>query len=81
MSNRLIWEHWTIDTLGRVRPGEAGVPDPIATGWVDRGAGVGSIEEVGGQPADSAHLPSEVLDLLDRRYPGARWFLPARRAA
>ena len=73
-------EPWTIDEYGRVRP----ATDPQtcrAVGWVDDAGGVGAIDRLDGEPAHAGRLPVEILDLLERRYPGTRWFVPARRAA
>jgi len=79
--HKLTWERWTIDDLGRVRPSDGPDPDGRAHGWIDPRAGVGGIDEVAGEPADGARLPAEVLDLLERRYPRTRWFVPIHRAA
>lgn len=78
----LDWEHWAIDDVGRVRRVVNDAEgEERARGWIDPGAGVGGIDQVAGEPAEANHLPSELLDLLERRYPGVRWFVPARRAA
>ncbi|MEQ8770251.1 MAG: hypothetical protein RIB60_07050 [Phycisphaerales bacterium] len=65
---------WTIDELGHVR---AGAEDDLslAAGWVDTGSQTGAIERLNGEPAVSDRLPTEVLDVLERRYPGTRWFV------
>lgn len=67
---------WAIDGQGRVRPGN-GVADALAAGWVDTSAQVGAIEKLDGVRAVSACLPAEVLDVLEQRYPGTRWFVSA----
>ncbi len=68
-------DSWAIDELGHVR---AGVADDLslAAGWVDTGSQTGAIERLNGEPAVSDRLPTEVLDVLERRYPGTRWFVP-----
>ena len=67
-------DSWTIDELGHVRAGLD--PDlALAAGWVDVGSHVGAIEALNGEPAVSERLPTEVLDVLERRYPGTRWFV------
>ncbi len=69
---------WTIDELGHVR---ADCPDELslAAGWVDTGSQVGAIERLNGEPAVSDRLPTEVLDVLERRYPGTRWMVATGR--
>ena len=70
------WRDWAIDELGRVRESrKAG--EVYATGRVEERGTVGAIDEIAGQPARADRVPTEVLDVLERRYPGRRWFVKA----
>lgn len=70
------WRTWAIDELGRVRESRE-VDSALAVGRVEAVGTVGSIEQIAGEPAVSDRVPTEVLDVLERRYPGRRWFVKA----
>lgn len=71
---------WWINDLGRIVE-EAAASDAVASGWVDCPAGVGGITRVHGMDADLTGLPVEVLDLLEKKYPGTRWMVATGKRA
>lgn len=75
-------ERWLIEADGEIRSAPVGRPGPsldgavVAHGRVDPGRGFGSVRLV---PEFGDRL-ALVLDMLDARYPGTRWFvLPGSR--
>ena len=74
-------KRWTIDDAGHIRLGAARDPKAArALGWVDPTGHVGGVEFVDGEPAAIELLPTEILDLLQGRFPGTRWLVGDGRA-
>ncbi|MFG0305413.1 MAG: hypothetical protein ACF8Q5_04275 [Phycisphaerales bacterium JB040] len=80
VSNHRNAARWTMEPTGKIRLGApARSPRSArparADGWIDASGHIGAVETVDGEPAHVELLPSEVLDLLEARFPGTRWFV------
>lgn len=69
-------KQWIMEPSGKIRFGTPVAGKVMrAFGWVDTTGHIGGVENVDGEPATVELLPSEVLDLLEARFPGTRWFV------
>ena len=73
---------WSMDLSGKVRLGKVDPTTSVrAKGWVDLKGSIGGVETIDGEVAAVDLLPSEVLDMLEQRFPGTRWFIGEGRSS
>ncbi|MFT5423847.1 MAG: hypothetical protein ACI89L_001638 [Phycisphaerales bacterium] len=82
VSSNVGGQDWSMDTSGKVRMGKF-KPKEVAraSGWVDAKGHIGGVESIDGEVATVDTLPCEVLDLLEQRFPGTRWFVGEARSS
>lgn len=82
VSSNIGGQDWSMDTTGKIRMGSFKPTETArASGWVDSKGSIGGVEAIEGEVATVDTLPCEVLDLLEQRFPGTRWFVGAGRSS
>jgi len=82
VSSNIGGQDWSMDTAGKIRLGKFEAAETArASGWVDSKGHIGGVEMLEGETATVDTLPCEVLDLLEQRFPGTRWFVGAGRSS
>ena len=82
VSSNLAGTPWSMDTAGKIRMSIAAPAEHCrAEGWVDPKGTIGAVEKIDGEPAVIELLPTEVLDQLEARFPGTRWFVGDARCS
>ena len=82
VTSNLGGQDWTMDETGKIRFVPLPDSEPArAMGWVDAKRFIGGVEKIEGENAMIELLPTEVLDLLEQRFPGTRWFIGSVRSS
>jgi len=82
VSSNVGGQDWSMDTAGKIRMGKFEAREIArASGWVDAKGRIGGVEWIEGEIATVDTLPCEVLDLLEHRFPGTRWFVGEGRGS